>query len=418
MGTYVFDNSWGLERERLAGLEMMFDPGTTRHFEALGVGPGWSCLEAGGGGGSIAQWLCRRVGPAGKVVATDIDTRFLDALVEPNLEVLRHDLTADELPEDTFDLIHARLLLEHFPSREVTLKRMVAALKPGGWVLLEDADWGPFLSRPPYFFMHPPSRQRHSAKVWRAALKVMASAGYDAEYGRRLPLEFMNAGLIDIGAETRATLQRGGSPQSLTPRWTLERLRPLLVSAAGLTDRDVDREITGFADPELVGTGPYMVSAWGRRVPTGAAAAPRQMPSRAQGAVDRLRLVPLFEACDDRELERIAALAGETEAAQGEVLTAEGTPGASFYVIATGTASVTRQGRKLATLGPGAFFGEVALLTHGLRTATVTADTPMRLYMLDEQSFRSLIAEAPTVGNKVLEGLAERLRQADEALTE
>jgi hypothetical protein len=98
MGAYVFDNSWEKERVRLAGLESMLDPGTRRHLDAIGVGAGWTCLEIGGGGGSVVQWLCRRVGEVGKVIATDLDTRFLDALDEPNLEALRHDITADILP--------------------------------------------------------------------------------------------------------------------------------------------------------------------------------------------------------------------------------------------------------------------------------------------------------------------------------
>src|SRR2546425_1749627 len=141
MGAYVFDNSWEKERERLAGLEVSLDPGTTRILETVGVGPGWMCLEVAGGGGSITKWLCDRVGAKGRVLATDLNTRFLDALGEQNLEVRVHDITADDLPEATFDLIHARLLLEHLSGRDVALKQMVSALKPGGWLLVEDLDW-------------------------------------------------------------------------------------------------------------------------------------------------------------------------------------------------------------------------------------------------------------------------------------
>src|SRR5438132_240509 len=80
MGAYVFDNSWEKERVRLAGLESMLDPGTRRHLDAVGVGAGWTCLEVGGGGGAIVQWLCRRVGSAGEGIAPDLDTRVLHAL--------------------------------------------------------------------------------------------------------------------------------------------------------------------------------------------------------------------------------------------------------------------------------------------------------------------------------------------------
>src|SRR5262245_54483312 len=87
MEAYLYDNSWQRARERLDMLGEFLDPGTIRHLERLGVDKGWQCWEVGGGGGSIAAWLCRRVGGVGRVAATDIDTRFLAALNEPNLEV-------------------------------------------------------------------------------------------------------------------------------------------------------------------------------------------------------------------------------------------------------------------------------------------------------------------------------------------
>src|SRR5687767_11306018 len=99
---YAFDNAWELERERLRGLELRLDPATIRHLETIGVGAGWTCLEIGGGGGSIARWLARRVGPSGRVVATDLDPRFLEALGEPNLEARRHDVATDDLPPNAF----------------------------------------------------------------------------------------------------------------------------------------------------------------------------------------------------------------------------------------------------------------------------------------------------------------------------
>ncbi len=95
----------------------------------------------GGGGGSVAAWLCDRVGPTGGVLATDLDTRFLDALDRPNFQVLRHDIVHDPLPAEAFDLVHTRLVLGHLPNRAPALDRMIAAPKPGGWLVLEEMDF-------------------------------------------------------------------------------------------------------------------------------------------------------------------------------------------------------------------------------------------------------------------------------------
>ncbi len=418
MGAYVFDNSWEKERERLAGLEASLDPGTTRHMESIGVGPGWTCLEVAGGGGSITQWLCGRVGPQGKVVATDINTRFLDALSEPNLDVRLHDITMDDLPEQSFDLIHSRLLLEHLPAREVALKRMVSALKPGGWIMIEDLDWAPMLAKPPVFQTYPIDRTRRTLKVWRALLRVMQSNGYDESYGRRLPAALTEEGLEDVGAEIRSFLVRGGDPGTAAPLYSLIQLRERFIEMGLLTNKEIDRQIEWLSDPKGFWMYPLMTAAWGRKAGALSPAIKVQpIPERRERLVDRLRLVPLLEHVDESELVRIAPLPEELDVETGALLTEEGTPGGEFFIILTGTATVERQGHRLATLGPGSFFGEVAVLTHGLRTATVKADCPMRLLRLDERRFRTLLSTAPAVSQKLMEGLAERLKEADEAIT-
>ena len=148
MATYQFDNLWHQARQRLRGIEATWDPGTIRHLETLGVSEGWQCLEVGGGGGLIAEWLSQRVGPSGHVLATDINTRFLEALHAPNLEVRRHDILADELPEGAFDLVHVRAVLMHMSEPAATVRRMVAALKPGGWLLAEEVDFSTLVPEP------------------------------------------------------------------------------------------------------------------------------------------------------------------------------------------------------------------------------------------------------------------------------
>jgi len=100
--------------------------------------PVWNCLEVGEGGGSIAKWLCERVTSTGHVLVTDIDTRFLEQLRLPNLEVRQHNIVTDPLPERAFDLVHARLVLAHVPERNMALRKLISVLRPGGWVLLEE----------------------------------------------------------------------------------------------------------------------------------------------------------------------------------------------------------------------------------------------------------------------------------------
>ena len=100
---YPLTNEWKGARERLSEIEGVYDPWTIRNFGKLGVREGWHCLEIGGGGGSIAEWLCRKVGRSGQVVATDLQPHFLEAINASNLEVWRHDILSDSLPEGAFD---------------------------------------------------------------------------------------------------------------------------------------------------------------------------------------------------------------------------------------------------------------------------------------------------------------------------
>ncbi len=198
--SYVFDNAWQQARDRLAGIEKAYDPGTIRHLEASGVGPGWHCLEVGAGGGSIAEWLCRQVGPSGRVVATDLDTRFVEALDYPQLEVRRHDILTDGLEEGAFDLIHARLLLHHLARPEVALRKLVAALKPGGWLVAEEPDTGATVPDP---------RVEESAaalytKLMDALQQMLRARGGDYHYGRRLYRDLCECGLRDVEGEGRA----------------------------------------------------------------------------------------------------------------------------------------------------------------------------------------------------------------------
>jgi len=138
--------------------------------------------------------------------------------------------------------------------------------------------------------------------------------------------------------------------------------------------------------------------------------------ARAGSRVERLGRIPLLAACSDAELELIARNVTEHHVARGEVLVEEGTVGREFVVIADGTAVVTVGGETIARVGPGDFVGEIAMLDRGFRTASVVAETDMVVEICGTSEFAVLLAGAPTLTRKLLIGLAQRLRTADERI--
>jgi len=144
------------------------------------------------------------------------------------------------------------------------------------------------------------------------------------------------------------------------------------------------------------------------------------MAFRRKGKDAKVRLlagVDLFGGCSKSELSRVAALVDEIDVPAGKELTREGESGWEFFVIAEGNARATRNGRRIASFGPGSFFGEMALLDQGPRSATVSAETDMQLLVLTSRGFFTLVDDTPSVARKVLAGMAERLRAAERAPT-
>lgn len=129
--------------------------------------------------------------------------------------------------------------------------------------------------------------------------------------------------------------------------------------------------------------------------------------------VRHLQQVPLFSACSTRDLQRVARRAEDVKVEAGTELVREGATGHEFFVILSGTAKVVRRGRKVTTLGPGASFGELALLDAAPRDASVVAETPMELALLAQRDFVGLLEEVPGFARKLLAGMARRLREAD-----
>jgi SAM-dependent methyltransferase len=257
---YLFDRAEHSEElKRLRAVERAFDPGTRRHLAALGLKKGWHCLEVGAGAGSIAVWMSRRVGPDGRVIATDINPRFLDSLAIPNLEVRKHDILADEL-DQSFDLIHARAVLEHLPKFHLALDRMVAALKPGGWLLIEDNDYA--LANPAWKF-----GSRLFMRARHANLKFTESVGLDVYFGSQIYPALRDRGLVSLGSEARSTLAVGRTHEVDVYRMSMLRIRAPVLSAGLISAEDYDPAIALFDNPKF-GIWLSMVAGWGRKVPT------------------------------------------------------------------------------------------------------------------------------------------------------
>jgi SAM-dependent methyltransferase len=249
-----------IARERLRWFEDAFDPGTMRYLNDLGVAPGWHCLELGGGGGSIAAWLCARVGPTGRVVATDLDTRFLEAIDCPPLEVWRHDLTADDLPEAMFDLIHIRALLSCLPRRERAVDQIVGALRPGGRLLIEEPD-----CTSEAIVGQPGAALDRGNELISAKNRFLEAHGFDTLFAREVYVELIDRGLADVGAEGRVAITRGGSPLARFYQVSLQEVASHVAAEGKISLREIKRYCECIANPAYVHIWPMMVATWGRK---------------------------------------------------------------------------------------------------------------------------------------------------------
>ncbi len=259
MPTYGFDPTWAGERDRMALAEVILDPMTARQLESIGMRPGLRCLEVGAGAGSMARWLTARAGPTGRVVATDIDTRFLDP--GAGYEVVVHDIVSGPPETGGFDLVHARLVLQHVADKDRALANLAGALVPGGWLLVEELDFttsGAAGAR----------GARAFARVERAMHRFLAATGFDPAYGRRLPSGVRAAGLVDVEGRGRLSVVPGASPFAVWYSESIQALRPRLVSAGLVGEAEVERACRLLADPDFELVTPVLVSTRGRRPET------------------------------------------------------------------------------------------------------------------------------------------------------
>lgn len=258
---YQFDHQWEQERARLAALEAVFDPHTKKSLRSSGLAAGWRCLEVGAGGGSIAEWLCEVVGPDGRVVATDVETKFLEAIESSSLEIRHHDIICDPLESASFDLIHSRAVLGHLPERDEIVHRLLEALKPGGWLCLDGADFSTVRA-----VAASPADAAFFDSAFAAVTDAARVTGFDPWYGRRLGVVFRGLGLEDVALEGAVFEWHGQHPFAQLYSMTFERLRPLVIEQGALDDDDYDRLLNLITAPDFFGTSNALFMARGRKV--------------------------------------------------------------------------------------------------------------------------------------------------------
>lgn len=256
---YLLANQQDQAGRRFDAMSELFDPVTLRHINGLGVAVGWHCWEVGAGGPSIPRALAARVGPTGRVLATDLDVSLLaDRVGDPEFEIRQHDVTTDP-PDGPFDLVHARLVLVHVPNRVAALAAMIRSVRPGGWVLIEDAD--PALQPLSCLDEFGPE-QELANRLRRGFRTLMAARGADLAFGRTVPRLLRDAGLVDVCADAYFPV---GSPVCTALELaTVGQIRTRLVAAGLATDEDIEQHLTNVSAGRLdLATAP-LISAWGR----------------------------------------------------------------------------------------------------------------------------------------------------------
>ena len=237
------------ELERLRMLEAINDPATIRRLDEIGVGEGWHCLEVGAGGGSVARAMAERVGTTGHVVAADMDPRFLQDTHAPNLEVLQHDITRGPVGPAHFDLAHCRAVLTHVHQLEDAAANIVASLKPGGIIFIEEPDYGA---------MEPCDEDHPDTDVFLQYRDSFRSGQtMDGFAGRNVFKTLQASGCHEIRSEAVSAIVHGGSLRARYRRKTMENVRERAIEGA-YTRESFERLLALFDDPNFR----YVDSLW------------------------------------------------------------------------------------------------------------------------------------------------------------
>lgn len=249
------DEEVELERIRLGMLAAARDPKTFAVLDGIGIGPGMHVLELGAGAGTVSAWMAERVGDDGRVMSTDIDLRF-HADMPANVIVRQHDIENDPLPKEHFDIVHARAVLQHVPSREEVIDTLLDTLKPGGWLVLED---GQFLG----------FGEQGLAEPYRTIHRIISAGGQedwrDPNYGLQILDRMRARGLTDLDVVGDVWAMRPGEPGGEWWFLALERAVPHLIAAGLVTDDDAAQALAQVRAPGFVMLSPASIATMGRK---------------------------------------------------------------------------------------------------------------------------------------------------------
>ncbi|MFE7169971.1 class I SAM-dependent methyltransferase [Streptomyces sp. NPDC057616] len=252
-GESVFRPGQAGEGERIDYGALAYDDTTWARLRALGVGPGWNCLEVGAGTGTIARRLLDEAGAA-SVLAVDRDVRFLSERRTPRLDVLEADVTAPHFVRGTFRLVHARFVLMHLAERERLVSALAELVAPGGVLVIGDAvDL---------------TSDRAPATPYTAAMRAMwqglrDTIGTDATSALSYPQLLRGAGLAAVGAEIHVPPLLPGSPISRFWADTWERSRAAMVATGLVDDAAVDQAVRYLDADDCAALSAGMLTAWG-----------------------------------------------------------------------------------------------------------------------------------------------------------
>ena len=261
------------ERERLRLQSRVFEPEAEALLDAIGVRPGWSCLDVACGAMGVLGPLARRAGPTGRVVGADVEPKMLAAaqayLDEQQLaahggapvELVQDDAYASRLPQASFDLTHVRFLFAPVGRDAELLLALQRLTRPGGVVAAEEPESGSWS-------VYPPSPAFDRAKA--AILRAFREGGGDFDAGRRLYGMFTEAELQDVRMRAGVVALPPGHPYLRVPLQFAASLRPRLLAAGILTEAELDTTTAELeahlARPDVIGLTYTVIQVWGRRL--------------------------------------------------------------------------------------------------------------------------------------------------------